>query len=185
MRAPGSGKGQEGQCTEKSIEADEAKEASHRSLAPVEDSMKEWNSMEEPQEAITQRPNSAEGAKPVAGGAPQEPNPPAEEQPEEDTQEGQPEEEDTGCNGTCTVLMWTPADQPSRRCGRQCGRRGGHSGGPARCMCRGHLDTQAPSPPSTDEEGGVSMTRLERRLQFLELRQMQGSMTRHEERWRL
>ena len=38
-------------------EADEAKEASHRSLAPVEDSMKEWSSMEEPQEAITKRPN--------------------------------------------------------------------------------------------------------------------------------
>ena len=37
--------------------ADEAKEASHRSLAPVEDSMKEWSSMEEPQEAITKRPN--------------------------------------------------------------------------------------------------------------------------------
>ena len=68
--------------------ADEAKEASHRSLAPVEDSMKEWSSMEEPQEAITQRPNSAEGAEPVAGGAPQERNQAAEEQPEEDTQEG-------------------------------------------------------------------------------------------------
>ena len=179
MRAPGSGKGQEGKCTEKGLEADEAKEASHRSLAPVEDSMKEWSSMEEPQEAITQRPNSAEGAKPVAGGAPQERNQAAEEQPEEDTQEGQPEEELNKCNGTCTV------NQPVRRCGRQCGRRGEHSGGPARCMCRCHLDTQAPSPPSTDEEGGVSMTRLERRLQFLELRQMQGSMTRHEERWRL
>ena len=61
--------------------------------------------MEEPQEAIAQRPNSAEGAKPVAGGAPQEPNQAAEEQPEEDTQEGHPEEEDTGCNGTCTVLV--------------------------------------------------------------------------------
>ena len=47
MRAPGSGKGQEGKCTEKGIEADEAKEASHWSLAPVEDSMKEWSSMEE------------------------------------------------------------------------------------------------------------------------------------------
>ena len=106
-------------------------------------------------------------AKPVAGGAPQEPNQAAEEQPEEDTQEGQPEEEDTGCNGTCTVLMRTPADQPVRRCGRQCGRRGGHSGGPARCMCRGHLDTQAPSPPSEEEEE-CSMTRLERTLQVRE-----------------
>ena len=48
-------------------------------------------------------------------------------------------------------------------------------------MCRGHLDTQAPSPPSTDDEEW-SMTRLEW-LHFLELRQMQGNITSYEERW--
>ena len=86
----------------------------------------------------------------------------ADEKSEKEAAKNQAQQEDTGCNGTCTVLMWTPADQPVRRCGRQCGRRGGHSEGPARCMCRGHLDTQAPSPPSTDDEEW--MTRLERRL---------------------